>query len=132
MDVRRLARLTDGRIVAGSSPHGNIYAFPFDGSSLATVLHGAAPVSVPVKTRMIDWWGPVLVEYWGGSEGGVVTLVGSEDWLEHPGTVGRATPSHEVFAADAEGTRLPAGEIGRAQSRCLHHHRTIDRTAFAL
>ena len=84
----------------------------FDGSSLRTVLHGAAPVSVPVKTRMIEWWGPVLLEYWGASEGGVVTIVGSQDWLAHPGTVGRAVPSYEVFAADPEGNRLPAGEIG--------------------
>jgi len=109
----------------------------FDGSSLATVLHGAAPVSVPVKTRMIDWWGPVLVEYWGGSEGGVVTLVGSDDWLEHPGTVGRATPSYEVFAADAEGTRLPAGEIGALWCRntvtdaVFEYHNAPEKTASA-
>ncbi|MGZ4709917.1 MAG: AMP-binding protein [Acidimicrobiales bacterium] len=109
----------------------------FDGSSLATVLHGAAPVSVPVKTRMIDWWGPVLVEYWGGSEGGVVTLVGSDDWLEHPGTVGRATPSHEVFAADADGTRLPAGEIGPLWCRntvtddVFEYHNAPEKTASA-
>ena len=81
----------------------------FDASSLGTVLHGAAPVSVPVKTRMIEWWGPVLVEYWGASEGGVVTMVGSQDWLAHPGTVGRAVPSYEVFAADR---RRPAAGPG--------------------
>jgi long-chain acyl-CoA synthetase len=109
----------------------------FDGSSLTTVLHGAAPVSVPVKTRMIDWWGPVLVEYWGGSEGGVVTLVGSDDWLAHPGTVGRATPTYEVFAADADGARLPAGEIGPLWCRNLvtdkvfEYHNAPEKTAAA-
>ncbi len=109
----------------------------YDGSSVATVLHGAAPVSLPVKRRMIDWWGPVLVEYWGGSEGGVVTLVGSNDWLEHPGTVGRATPTHEVFAADAEGRRLPPDEVGALWCRntvtdaVFEYHNAPEKTASA-
>jgi long-chain acyl-CoA synthetase len=72
----------------------------FDPSSLRTVLHGAAPIAESVKRRMIEWWGPVFVEYWGGSEGGVVTLIDSEDWLRHPGSVGRPTPGHEVVADD--------------------------------
>jgi long-chain acyl-CoA synthetase len=80
--------------------------------SLRLVLHGAAPIAPDVKRRMIDWWGPVLVEYWGATEGGVCTLAGSAEWLAHPGTVGRATPSFEVFAVDAAGARLPAGETG--------------------
>jgi long-chain acyl-CoA synthetase len=109
----------------------------FDGSSLGTVLHGAAPVSVPVKTRMIEWWGPVLVEYWGASEGGVVTMVGSQDWLEHPGTVGRAVPSYEVFAADAEGQRLEPGHDGtlwchhQVATRIFEYHNAPDKTASA-
>ena len=109
----------------------------FDPSSLATVLHGAAPVSVPVKTRMIDWWGPVLVEYWGASEGGVVTMVGSQDWLAHPGTVGRAVPSYEVFAADPEGRRLAAGHNGtlwchnQLSDKIFEYHNAPDKTASA-
>ena len=109
----------------------------FDGSSLRTVLHGAAPVSVPVKTRMIEWWGPVLLEYWGASEGGVVTVVGSQDWLAHPGTVGRAVPSYEVFAADPEGNRLPAGENGTLWCRntltdkVFEYHNAPEKTAGA-
>ena len=109
----------------------------FDGSSLSTVLHGAAPVSVPVKTRMIDWWGPVLLEYWGASEGGVVTIVGSADWLEHPGTVGRAVPSYEVYAADPEGHRLPADEVGTLWCRnvvsteIFEYHKAPEKTASA-
>ena len=109
----------------------------FDPSSLGHVLHGAAPISVAVKTRMIEWWGPVLVEYWGASEGGVVTMVGSADWLEHPGTVGRAVPSYEVFAADAEGQRLPAGETGtlwcrnQVSTKIFEYHNAPDKTASA-
>ena len=101
----RLLRLDDERRAA------------FQGTSLHTVLHGAAPIAPAVKHQMIAWWGPVLVEYWGASEGGVVTLVGSEEWLDHPGTVGRATPTHEVFAVDADGRRLPAGETGTLHCR---------------
>ena len=85
------------------------------------VLHGAAPVSPDVKRRMIDWWGPVLVEYWGASESGVITLVDSEEWLAHPETVGRALPAWEVFAVDEDGATLPPGETGTLYAR---HKRT--------
>ena len=57
----------------------------FHAPKLSQVLHGAAPFAVPVKERMIYWWGPILVEYWGGSEGGVNTLIDSHDWRAHPG-----------------------------------------------
>jgi long-chain acyl-CoA synthetase len=91
----------------------------FDGSSLKTVIHGAAPIAPQVKAAMIEWWGPVLVEYWGSTEGGVFTLVGSEDWLAHPGTVGKALPIYEVFAVDPDGTRLPPGEVGTLYTKNL-------------
>jgi long-chain acyl-CoA synthetase len=94
----------------------------FDGSSLDLVLHGAAPVSVPVKRRMIEWWGEILVEYWGATEGGVTTLVDSREWLDNPGTVGRALPNFEVFAVGSDGQRLPSGENGELYCR----HKTID------
>ena len=61
----------------------------FHAPRLQLVLHGAAPVSVSVKQRMIEWWGPSLTEYWGGTEGGVTTLVNSEDWQKHPGNGGQ-------------------------------------------
>jgi long-chain acyl-CoA synthetase len=83
-----------------------------DLSSLSTVLHGAAPIAPQVKHRMIEWWGPVLTEYWGSTEGGVFTLVDSTAWLTKPGTVGKAIPTYEVFAVDPDGARLPAGEVG--------------------
>ena len=109
----------------------------FDPSSLHMVLHGAAPVAVPVKQRMIDWWGEVVVEYWGSTEGGVFTLVGARDWLDHPGTVGRALPTYEVFAVDPEGQRLPAGEIGTLYTRhtvtkeVFEYHEAPEKTAGA-
>jgi len=95
----------------------------FSAPKLQLVLHGAAPVSVAVKRRMIEWWGPKLVEYWGATEGGVTTRVDSKDWLAHPGTVGRPTPSFEVYAVDEAGRRLPAGEVGELYSR----HKTLER-----
>lgn len=109
----------------------------FDGSSLVTVLHGAAPIAPQVKARMIEWWGPVLLEYWGSTEGGVFTLVTSQEWLEHPGTVGRALPSYEVFAVDDDGNRLPPGEVGTLYTRNLltpevfEYHNAPDKTAGA-
>ncbi|MBJ22160.1 MAG: AMP-binding protein [bacterium] len=96
----RLLRLADEERAAFSAP------------KLVKVLHGAAPISPAVKRRMIDWWGPVLIEYWGGTEGGVNTLIDSVDWLEHPGTVGRALPAFEIFSVGEKGERLPSGEIG--------------------
>jgi long-chain acyl-CoA synthetase len=109
----------------------------FDGSSLRTVLHGAAPIAPQVKARMIDWWGPVLVEYWGTSEAGVFTLIDSADWLARPGTVGRAVPHYEVFAVGDDGAALPVGQVGtlycrhRAQERVFEYHGAPDKTADA-
>ena len=84
----------------------------FHAPKLQMALHGAAPISVSIKKQMIDWWGPILLEYWGGTEGGVNTLIDSEEWLAHPGTVGRALPAFDVFAIDEGGGRLPPGAIG--------------------
>jgi long-chain acyl-CoA synthetase len=98
----------------------------FDPSPLRTVLHGAAPIAESVKRRMIDWWGPVLVEYWGGSEGGVVTVIDSEEWLAHPGSVGRPTPSHEVFA-DSDGLLW----CRRGSTRVFSYHGAPDKTDVA-
>jgi long-chain acyl-CoA synthetase len=109
----------------------------FRAPALHTVLHGAAPVSAAVKRRMIEWWGPVLYEYWGGTEGGVTTFVDSADWLAHPGTVGRALPQFEVFAVGKTGTRLPADAEGPLYARhastagLFCYHGDPDKTAAA-
>ncbi len=83
----------------------------FSGESLTLLLHGAAPIAASVKREIIDWWGPLLVEYWGASESGAVCRCSSQQWLEHPGTVGKVLPQYEVFAY-REGRRLPEGETG--------------------
>ena len=83
-----------------------------DVSSLQHVLHGAAPCPVEVKRAIIDWWGPVLVEYYAATEG-TGTFVSSQEWLERPGTVGRRpTPDHVRILDPVTGDDLPAGEVG--------------------
>jgi long-chain acyl-CoA synthetase len=94
--------------------------------ALHVALHGAAPISPGVKRAMIDWWGPILLEYWGGSEGGIHTMIDSATWLEHPGSVGQALPGYEVFAVGEEGQRLPAGEIGVLYSRDIERNRIFE------
>ncbi|MBV1919569.1 MAG: AMP-binding protein [Pseudomonadales bacterium] len=74
-----------------------------DFSTLQLVLHGAAPIAKSTKQKMLHWWGNILVEYWGGTEAGVTTLVTSEQWLEHPGTVGKPLPHFDVYVGDDTG-----------------------------
>ncbi|MDH7975760.1 acyl-CoA synthetase [Sphingomonas sp. AR_OL41] len=62
----------------------------YDLSSLKVAIHAAAPCPIPVKHAMIDWWGPVLYEYYAGSEGNGLTAIDSAQWLTHPGSVGKA------------------------------------------
>jgi long-chain acyl-CoA synthetase len=125
MFVRLLTRLTPEERAAFRAPH------------LHTVLHGAAPIGEAVKRRMIEWWGPILYEYWGGTEGGVTTFVDSRDWLAHPGTVGRALPQFEVFAVGEDGARLPPGARGPLYARhaslagLFAYHRDAEKTARA-
>jgi long-chain acyl-CoA synthetase len=83
----------------------------YDTSSLVHVLHGAAPCPVPVKRRIIEWLGPIVVEYYAATEG-VGSFVDSETWLAHPGTVGRPFGEGQVIVGNEAGTSLPAGEIG--------------------
>ncbi len=83
----------------------------YDISSLRVAIHAAAPCPVEVKQKMIDWWGPVLVEYYAGTEGNGMTAVDSRTWLTKPGTVGRAVSGAVRICAD-DGTELPAGQTG--------------------
>ncbi|GAT64558.1 acyl-CoA synthetase [Planomonospora sphaerica] len=83
----------------------------YDLSSLACAIHAAAPCPVPVKERMIDWWGPIVHEYYAGTEGNGFLYVGPEDWLKHKGTVGRALLG-VVHVCDEDGEELPPGEHG--------------------
>lgn len=82
-----------------------------DLSSLRLVVHGAAPVAIDVKRRMIGWLGPILFEFYGGTEGGGVGIA-SDEWLAHPGSVGRPGPGLEVHVLDAGGRPCATGEVG--------------------
>jgi long-chain acyl-CoA synthetase len=84
---------------------------PYDHSSLRQVIHAAAPCPVDVKRAMIEWWGPIISEFYSSSEGSGATFVTSEDWLKHPGTVGRAMLG-VIHILDDSGEPVPAGEIG--------------------
>jgi long-chain acyl-CoA synthetase len=83
----------------------------YDVGSLRVAIHAAAPCPVEVKRKMIDWWGPVLVEYYAGTEGNGMTAVDSATWLTRPGTVGRAVYGAIRICAD-DGTELAAGQTG--------------------
>ena len=81
-------------------------------SSLISVLHAAAPCPVEAKRQMIDWWGPILSEYYAGTEGNGFTFCDSEQWLAHPGTVGAPLNCEVHIVDEATGTEVPAGEEG--------------------
>jgi long-chain acyl-CoA synthetase len=82
-----------------------------DLSTHRVAVHAAAPCPVDVKRAMIDWWGPILSEYYASTEGAGMTFVRTEDWLSHPGTVGRAALG-VVRICDDDGKERPAGEVG--------------------
>lgn len=84
----------------------------YDVSSLKSVVHAAAPCPVEVKRAMIDWWGPVVNEYYGGTEVGLVVVTDTAAWLEHPGTVGSPVGDGAVRIVGEDGRDLPPGETG--------------------
>jgi len=84
----------------------------YDLSSLEVVLHGAAPCPIPVKQAMIDWLGPIVLEYYSATEGMGLVTCDSQQWLAHKGTVGTAVFG-EVHILDDEGQELPPGRIGK-------------------
>ena len=84
----------------------------YDVSSLKCAIHAAAPCPVPIKRSMIDWWGPVLFEYYAGTEGNGSTFITSAEWLTKPGSVGRAL-SGVVHICDEEGNEVPRGTEGQ-------------------
>jgi len=83
----------------------------FDISSLKIAIHAAAPIPIPVKEKMIEWWGPVLFEYYAGTEANGLTAITSEEWMTHKGSVGRSFIG-TVHILDEEGKELPSGEPG--------------------
>ncbi|MGW6459399.1 acyl-CoA synthetase [Streptomyces sp. NPDC055078] len=95
----------------------------YDLSSHRAAFHAAAPCPVDVKRRMIDWWGEILVEFYAATEGGS-TVITSKEWLEHPGSVGRAWAGGGVHILDP-GSReeLPAGSPGLVYFTAMANHR---------
>jgi long-chain acyl-CoA synthetase len=89
----------------------------YDVSSLRHVMHAAAPCPPDVKRAMIEWWGPVIYEFYGSTESGAVTLANSQDALKRPGTVGKIAPWAELRFVGDDGNILPQGEIGEIYSR---------------
>jgi len=83
----------------------------YDVSSQKIAIHGAAPIPVQIKEQMIDWWGPILLEYYGGTESGVRTFINSDDWLTHKGSVGKAV-SGSVKILDEAHNEAPVGQDG--------------------
>jgi long-chain acyl-CoA synthetase len=83
----------------------------YDLSSLRVMIHGAAPCPLEVKRRMLDWWGPVVTEYYAATEGGGTVITGA-DWLRKPGSVGTPWPGSTVKVLDDNGSAVPPGEIG--------------------
>ncbi len=83
----------------------------YDVSSLKVAIHAAAPCPIPVKEQMIAWWGPVIHEYYAGSEGNGFCALNSEEWLSHKGSVGKALLGI-IHICDDEGVELPVNEAG--------------------
>jgi long-chain acyl-CoA synthetase len=83
----------------------------YDMSSLKRVMHAAAPCPVEIKQQMIKWWGPIVDEYYASSEAIGSTLITAEEWLAHPGSVGRSMMS-TIHILDEDGNEVPVGEAG--------------------
>jgi long-chain acyl-CoA synthetase len=91
----------------------------YDVSSLRHVIHGAAPCSPEVKRRMIEWFGPVLDEYYASTEGVGNTIIFSDEWLRKPGSVGKPRNTTKIVVMDEEGNILPAGQVGTIYSQTV-------------
>jgi len=83
----------------------------YDVSTLQSAIHAAAPCPPDVKQQMIDWWGPILIEYYAGSEANGVTIITSDEWLSHRGSVGKSFLG-PIRIVGPNGEELPVGEIG--------------------
>jgi acyl-CoA synthetase (AMP-forming)/AMP-acid ligase II len=111
----------------------------FSLSSHRSAVHAAAPCPVEVKQKMLDWWGPIVWEYYSATEGMGATAVSPQEWLERPGTVGR-TLLGPIYACDDDGNPLPAGEVGTvwfapregSTSAGFQYHKDPDKTAEAI
>ena len=95
----------------------------------------AAPCPVAVKEQMIDWWGPILHEYYAGTEYNGITMINSQEWLEHKGSVGRPLFG-TLHILDDDGEELPVGEVGeifwRRTATTFEYHNDEEKTKSAM
>ena len=101
-----------------------------DVSTLRAAVHAAAPCPVQVKSEMMEWWGPVIHEYYAGTEGNGFVACSPEDWLSHPGSVGRAILG-KVHIVGEDGSELPVGEEGTiyfSDGPQFEYHNDPDKT----
>ena len=108
----------------------------YDTSSLQRISHTGAVCPVDVKRAMIEWWGPVFVDAYGASEVGTTCAINSEDWLKHPGSVGRTIPPFEAMILDEDGNSLSANQVGKlyfkdATGRGVIYHNDPEKSAAA-
>src|SRR5258708_23835045 len=110
----------------------------YDMSSLRHIIHAAAPCPADVKRAMIEWWGPVIYEFYGSTESGAVTFANSEDALKKPGPAGKISPGPELPFIGDDGRELPQGQIGEIYSRIAdnpafsYHIKPYKRAVFEL
>jgi long-chain acyl-CoA synthetase len=106
----------------------------YDLSSMRAMIHGAAPCPEEVKRRMLEWWGPVVIEYYAATEGGGTTIF-ADEWLRKPGSVGRPWPGSVVKILDEHGDEVPIGEPGlvylRMGTSSFEYHRDAEKTKAA-
>jgi len=103
----------------------------FDVSSMKVAVHAAAPCPIEVKLQMMDWWGPILTEYYAGTENNGFCSITPQEWLLHQGSVGRATQG-QLHICDEDGQELPAGESGLvyfSDGPTFSYHNDTERTA---
>ena len=118
------------RLLALPEPDRNAH----DLASLRCMIHSAAPCPIDVKRRMLDWWGPVIFEYYAATEGGG-TLVTPEEWLKKPGTVGKPWPISQIRVLDDANAEVPAGTPGTVWIKMgdfsFEYHKDKEKTARA-
>ena len=103
----------------------------YDLSTHKVAIHAAAPCPVEVKHQMLKWWGPILHEYYAGTEGNGFCYVGPEEWIAHPGTVGKPLIG-TIHICDEDGVEVEAGEPGliyfEREEQAFEYHNAPDKT----
>lgn len=103
----------------------------FDLSTHRWAIHGAGPCRIDTKQAMLEWWGPIIWEYYSGSEDAGTCIIGPEEWLSHPGSVGRSVTG-AIRIVDDDGNELPTGQVGQvwfANSTEFHYLGDAAKTA---